>query len=255
MNAPRRSPVPRSHEATELRHVIRAACDAIGDDQVLVMGSQAILAAWKEAVVPERLSLSSEADIAAFFDPEELKADEIMGVLGQDSLFHQTHGFYADGLLSDGPRLPDGWPDRLLPLTSKTAATTYVGWCLEPHDLCASKMAAGRDKDHEFVRSTVEARLVDPSELAERITTTPMRDEVRSTALGLIGRWAPTWDEKRRTQFRRARAQARTDLLRQSPHKAPPLVRPPIRCSEPTSAGPCRALQSNCPVHGDPQSR
>lgn len=150
----------------ELRHVIRAACDLIGEDQVLGMGSQAILASWKESVVPDRLSMSGEADVAAFFDPEELKADEIMGVLGQDSRFHQTHGFYADGILADGPLLADGWEGRLLPLTSRAADKHYVGWCLEPHDLCAAKMAAAREKDHQFVRTAIEAYLVDPAGLA-----------------------------------------------------------------------------------------
>jgi hypothetical protein len=46
----------------ELKHAIRAACDASGDDQVYVVGSQAMLGQYPDA--PEALRQSAEADIA-----------------------------------------------------------------------------------------------------------------------------------------------------------------------------------------------
>ena len=46
------------------------------------MGSQAILGRWKEVAAPDRVTMSNEADIAFFVDPEEIKADTVMGVLG-----------------------------------------------------------------------------------------------------------------------------------------------------------------------------
>ncbi len=63
----------------ELRHLIRAACRVTGEQQVIVMGSQAILGSWKEIAAPDRVTVSNEADIAFFADPDELKADTIMG--------------------------------------------------------------------------------------------------------------------------------------------------------------------------------
>ena len=147
----------------ELRHLIRAACRVTGELHVIVMGSQAILGSWKEIAAPDRVTVSNEADIAFFADPEELKADTIMGVLGLDSQFHQTFGVYADGITADSPILAPGWETRLIPLVVEEATETFVGWCLDPADLSASKMAAGRPKDHEFVAALVGAAMVDPA--------------------------------------------------------------------------------------------
>ena len=109
---------------SQLAHLIRAACHATGEREVLVMGSQAALATWGEAAVPAQVTLSNEADIAFFHDPWELKADTVMGVLGQDSQFHQTYGVYADGIASDTALLPAGWVDRLVPFTSSGLSIT-----------------------------------------------------------------------------------------------------------------------------------
>ena len=72
------------------------------------MGSQAILGSWKEIAAPERATMSNEADLAFFDDPDEFKADTVMGVLGMDSQFHQTYDIYADGIASDTATLPSG---------------------------------------------------------------------------------------------------------------------------------------------------
>ena len=140
----------------ELRHLIRAACRVTDEQHVIVMGSQAILGSWKEIAAPDRVTMSNEADIAFFNDPEEMKADTVMGVLGLDSQFHETFGVYADGITADSPILCPGWPERLIPLVVEDADLVFVGWCLDPTDLCVSKMAAGRPKDHEFVEALVE---------------------------------------------------------------------------------------------------
>ena len=68
---------------SELAHLIRAACHATGEREVLVMGSQAALATWGEAAVPAQVTLSNEADIAFFHDPWELKADTVMVYSGR----------------------------------------------------------------------------------------------------------------------------------------------------------------------------
>lgn len=55
-----------------------------------------------------------------------------------------------------------------------------TGSCLEPHDLCAAKLLAGRAKDREFVSALLDAGLVDADVLAERLgrtVTEPERSE------------------------------------------------------------------------------
>ena len=44
-----------------------------------------------------------------------------------------------------------------------------VGLCLEPHDLAASKLYAGRPKDIDFVRSLLDHGLVDSGILQDRL--------------------------------------------------------------------------------------
>jgi len=44
-----------------------------------------------------------------------------------------------------------------------------TGLCLDPHDLCLAKLVAHREKDLTFVGALIEARLIAPAILAERV--------------------------------------------------------------------------------------
>lgn len=48
-----------------------------------------------------------------------------------------------------------------------------IGLCLEAHDLAASKLAAGREKDFEFVGALVDAGLIDLATLTARVEMLP----------------------------------------------------------------------------------
>src|SRR5207248_4432799 len=74
-------------------HVIRAAAD-VARDEIVVVGSQAILAQHPDA--PEALLVSLELDVFPRNHPE--RADDIDGALGDGSPFHQTYGYYAHGV-------------------------------------------------------------------------------------------------------------------------------------------------------------
>jgi hypothetical protein len=49
----------------------------------------------------------------------------------------------------------------------------FTGWCLEPHDLCAAKLCAGREKDLNFVRALLGAGLIAGSTVAARLASVP----------------------------------------------------------------------------------
>jgi hypothetical protein len=156
----------------QLEHAIRAAGAICGDREVYVVGSQAILGAEPNAHADLRRSMA--VDIAPKNRPE-LEA-LLEGSIGELSPFHQTFGFYVDGVEIDAIALPRGWQDRVVPV--ENANTNGVrGLCLDPTDLAVSKLAAGRPKDLEFVGVllrehviTVEA-LVERAALVERITS------------------------------------------------------------------------------------
>ena len=46
-----------------------------------------------------------------------------------------------------------------------------IGWCLDPHDLAYSKLAARREKDIAFVTALIRHRLVKPSKVEALIAT------------------------------------------------------------------------------------
>jgi hypothetical protein len=153
----------------QLEHIIRAACAVADDKEVIVIGSQAILGQFPLA--PAALVQSLEADVYPKNHPE--RAELIDGALGELSMFHETFGYYADGVGEKTATLPRDWSARLVPIcNANTLGGT--GWCLEIHDLLVSKYVAGRDKDLRFAAVAAQHHLVDRSTLLDRLATTPL---------------------------------------------------------------------------------
>lgn len=159
----------------DLLHLIRAACDVLDVDEVVVFGSQAILATRPEEELPSYATRSREADIAAWVDPEDALSHRLAGVLGEDSAFDHANGYFADGVSTHTAQLPLHWQQRAIRLESHSMvrARTVVGVCPEAHDLCVSKLCAFREKDLEFVGALVSARIVSVSTLRDRLDTVP----------------------------------------------------------------------------------
>ncbi len=159
----------------ELEHAIRAACDIAQDDEIYVFGSQAILGQFPDA--PAELRQSVEVDVAPRTRVD--RVDHIDGSLGEESTFHRTFGFYVHGLPIDAATLPTGWQDRLIPVRDDVRTNGKTGLCVEAHDLAASKLAAFRDKDRDFVRVLLKEKLIKPRVLLARICSLPVPRDVQ----------------------------------------------------------------------------
>lgn len=166
----------------ELEHVLRASADLADDEDLVVVGSQAILGAHPDA--PEALLRSVEADLYPRAHPE--RADVIDGAIGEGSPFHATFGYYAHGVGPQTAKAPAGWPQRLV-LVSGPGTRGARGWCLEPHDLVLAKLAAGREKDWDFARTALEHGLVDPAVLRARVEDLPLAPEHRAAVAAGLG--------------------------------------------------------------------
>lgn len=161
----------------QLEHAIRTACQIIGAEEVIVVGSQAILGSLTEDRLPAAATMSLEVDIlpiAADEDTTAALADQIEGVAGEWSPFEEMHGFSIDGVSLVTAALPDGWRDRLVKVQNDNTAAIggqprFTGWCLERHDLCVAKLVALREKDTNFVAALIDAGLVDPRVIAKRL--------------------------------------------------------------------------------------
>jgi len=160
----------------QLEHAIRAACEVSEDSEIWIFGSQAILGEFPNA--PEELRASVEVDVQPKNRSD--KIDAIDGVLGELSLFHQTHGFYVHGLpIEEAATLPLGWEHRVTPVFDEILTNGKTGWCVETHDLAASKLAAYREKDRDFVRILLIKEMINTQTLIERISTLRIDEHLR----------------------------------------------------------------------------
>jgi hypothetical protein len=93
------------------------------------------------------------------------------GNLGELSLFHQTHGIWVDGVEPTTATLPAGWEGRLVKLCNENTGGA-TGWCLDPHDIAFSKLAARREKDLAYVAALARHKMIRKSELEALIAET-----------------------------------------------------------------------------------
>lgn len=169
----------------ELEHLIRASAEITQEYEFVIVGSQSILGAVPN---PEAVfTVSTEADIYPMNAPD--KADLIDGVLGEGSQFHETHGYYAQGVGPETAVLPSGWIDRVHRVQS---ANTHgrVGYCLDVTDLFLSKAVAGRDKDRKFCMALMAFGHVRCDHALQRSAQLPLSDEALRALRATIRRWA-----------------------------------------------------------------
>jgi hypothetical protein len=162
----------------EFEHVLAAAAEVTGQDEFVVIGSQAILGSYPHP--PDRMLQSLEADIYPLHQPEA--ADLIDGALGDGSQFHLAYGYYAHGVGPETAKAPYGWQERLIrrEIPPRVAGThTAIAWCLEVHDLVLSKCVAGRDRDWDYAAEALTAGIVDADLLLSRVGDLPVDANVR----------------------------------------------------------------------------
>ena len=165
----------------QLEHIIGAAAAISGDDEIVVVGSQAILGQFPDA--PAELLVSNEADVFPRHHPD--RADLIDGSIGELSPFHDTFGYYAQGVGPETATLPAGWESRLVAVQS-AATRGAVGLCLEVHDLALSKYVAGREKDDAFCRALVGRGMLDRATLDARLAAMTLDPRVLTAVVGRI---------------------------------------------------------------------
>lgn len=171
----------------QLAHVLRAAARIVDDPQIIVIGSQSILGTFDADDLPDRATLSIEADLAFRDDPEEKKSDLVDANIGELSPFHNNFGYYGQGVSVATATLPTGWQERLIRF-DRADAEPAVAWCLDSHDLVVSKLVAGRSKDLEFAEALLGSGLIDSTLLEQRARLLHEPGAVIDRVLAAIGR-------------------------------------------------------------------
>lgn len=110
---------------SQLEHAIRTSCQIIRQQEVIVVGSQAILGTYDENQLPAEATMSLECDILPIASSNEETArlaDAIEGVAGEWSPFEREHGFSIDGVDLTTVILPVGWRTRLVKVQNENTA-------------------------------------------------------------------------------------------------------------------------------------
>jgi hypothetical protein len=159
-------------------HVIRAAADAVGLDEFVIIGSQAIHGEISEP--PEELLNSMEVDMYPLADPD--RADCIDDALGDGSRFESTYGYFAHAVGPKTAKAPAGWMDRLVRVDVEPAIpgrSNPVAYCIERHDMILAKLVRGEKRDFDYAKVAMSAGLLDRSVLLSRIPDLSVEAELR----------------------------------------------------------------------------
>jgi hypothetical protein len=159
----------------ELEHVLRAAGAITARDEWVVIGSQAILGAVPDA--PDEITVSEEVDL---YSPDDEHASDLLdGSIGERSPFHESFGYYAHGVGRETAILPARWRERAS-IVRSDATGGVTGICPHPSDLAVSKLAAGREKDLEFVAALLRHRITNAAEIEMRL---PELDDAQASRI------------------------------------------------------------------------
>jgi hypothetical protein len=172
--------------------LLREAGKVARESEFFIIGSQAVHAYLSRP--PAEVLLSRECDL---YPKNRPQTDIVIHrKLGRASRFAREEGFFADVVSPELATLPTGWGLRVKPV--KFGPIT--AWCLEPHDLVVSKLAAARLKDLEFAAALIELGIVRRRTLLRRIARLDSEqeaDRVRSCLKAVL------------TDIRSARASSR----------------------------------------------
>jgi len=146
----------------ELEHIIRASAEVTGQYEFVIIGSQSMLGA---VPYPERIfTVSMEVDIYPLQSPD--LADKIDGSIGEGSLFHETHGYYAQGVGPNTAILPRDWMSRVHRVQNR------------------------QTKDREFCSALLKYGYLSPEDAIDKIPIMPIGEEDQKRLLSRIRRWA-----------------------------------------------------------------
>lgn len=157
----------------QVDHVLRAAGRITGERRFIIVGSQALHGKYPD--LADEILTSFEVDLIA---SDQTDRTEWLNVIGVDSQFHETYGYYADAVDTGTAILPKGWRGRLVNLPPGDTDGVR-GLCLDPHDLAIAKYAAFREKDLVFTRELARRGIVSEQQLLTLLEQTRISDDLR----------------------------------------------------------------------------
>lgn len=112
-----------------LEHLIRSASQITKKDSIYIVGSQSIHGGTRNIT-----AMADKSDEADFFTSDPNDADLIDAILGEESTFHLTHKYYAQGVDINTAILAEGWENRVNIIESNNT-NGAKGVCISIPDL------------------------------------------------------------------------------------------------------------------------
>jgi hypothetical protein len=180
----------------DLERTVRAIAYHFSTDEVFIIGSQSILLSWPDA--PPMMRTSGEIDAypgnAKLWEishqdkgsPPPTASEEINALFGWGSQFHQTHGFYVDGVDDRTARLPPDWRMKAIERPIDVNGRTALAIAPCPEDIIISKLARLEDKDKEFITVFHKTRPLDLALIEQRLRNTDLESTILERALAYV---------------------------------------------------------------------
>lgn len=160
-----------------MEHILRAAADLTKRTRFVIVGSAAVVVRVRN--VPADMMMTPEIDI---YVPDAADADEIADLIdsniGRNSPFHQTYGYFGDGVSPQTAKMPADWQERV----SEYNGVECPGVTLivpEENDIAMAKVLAWRDKDLGWLKAGLNHKLLDLQAMADRLHLMPDPDPER----------------------------------------------------------------------------
>jgi hypothetical protein len=183
----------------DLERTVRAIATEFNADTVFIIGSQAILVGWPDA--PPAMNISPEIDAfpanAKIWETQEKAkhpgespeaSEHINALFGEGSQFHETHGFYIDGVDESTAMLPADWRTRAIVRKVEVGSRVVTAIAPCPEDIIVSKLARLDGKDRRFIEAFHAVRPLDPAVIEERTRSSPMDPAAAERAVAYMRR-------------------------------------------------------------------
>lgn len=178
---------------TDLERAARAVAHELDVDEVVVIGSQALLVHHGDILTALRFSREIDAYPSHALDPDRFDFTErashtINALFGEGSIFHRTHQFFIDGVSSRTASLPPDWRKRAASRRVEVGpgrTVTIIAPAVA--DIATSKLARGEEKDVVFVSLCMATGLVRNAQIAASIRAA-LTDDAQARALTLLER-------------------------------------------------------------------
>ena len=106
-------------------------------------------------------------------------------LLGEGSHFHETHGFFIDGVDDTTAKLTPDWQERAVRRDVALDGRMVEVIAPEPNDIVAAKLARGDPKDVLFARICMTSGIARHEEIRKRLELI-MPQEMLGLALGRL---------------------------------------------------------------------